>query len=62
MLRICGWCKLVIGWNLESKGETHGICESCLQEYFPKEAKFVIHNMKLKQSTRYKSMIGSTAI
>lgn len=61
MLRICSWCQIVIGWNLKSKGETHGICEKCLQENFPQEATLVIRTMKAKLSTSYGAMIEKTA-
>lgn len=38
MLKICSWCESIIGWYFKSKGESHGICLNCLQEYFPQEA------------------------
>ena len=62
MLRICSWCQIVIGWNGKSKGETHGICESCLQEYFPQEADLVFQNINSKSSTSYRAMVGETAL
>jgi len=33
MIRVCTWCREVIGEKepLEDKSLTHGICESCLE-------------------------------
>jgi len=28
----------MIGWHFKSKGESHGICLKCIEEYFPQEA------------------------
>jgi hypothetical protein len=38
MIKICSWCESIIGWNFKFKGNSHGICRKCLQEYFPREA------------------------
>lgn len=42
MIIICSWCKKPLGWVSSSKGESHGICEKCLQEYFPDQAENIL--------------------
>ncbi len=34
MIRVCAWCKKVIGQKppFEDKSETHGMCESCFSK------------------------------
>ena len=34
---ICAWCKNKLG-EKEGEGETHGICDDCLNHYFPHHA------------------------
>jgi len=34
---ICAWCKKKLG-EKEGDGETHGICDDCLNQYFPHHA------------------------
>jgi hypothetical protein len=46
MIIICSWCSARIGWVNYSKGESHGICLNCLQEFFPIEAKSIIRKMR----------------
>ena len=46
MVIICSWCRTRIGWVNNTKGESHGICLSCLQEFFPKEATGIIRKMR----------------
>ncbi|AFR67624.1 hypothetical protein Pcar_3476 [Syntrophotalea carbinolica DSM 2380] len=42
MIIICSWCKRRLGWVNASKGESHGICLKCLQEFFPEEGKTIV--------------------
>lgn len=45
MHKICSWCQAEIGFNIELKGISHGICLKCLKKYFPKEAASIIEKM-----------------
>lgn len=39
MIRRCSWCETFMGTTEDGKeGETNGICEACLKEYFPEQA------------------------
>lgn len=38
MNKICSWCRTKIGWDVDLKDESHGICQKCLLKFFPKEA------------------------
>lgn len=39
MRRVCAWCDNVMGYTEdEQEGDTHGICQQCLNECFPEEA------------------------
>lgn len=53
MLRICSWCEIVMGWDLKIRGETHGICERCLQKYFPLEFALVVEPRTEAPSVSY---------
>lgn len=46
MIIICSWCRTRIGWVDGAKGESHGICLHCLQEFFPEESKSIIQQMR----------------
>ena len=33
---VCAWCKKFIRWLADPRaGTSHGICDECLQKYFP---------------------------
>ncbi len=32
MIRVCGWCGIVIGESPEGEGITHGMCPKCLKK------------------------------
>lgn len=38
MIAICMHCKTVIGTRGTQEGETHGICDPCMEEHHPVEA------------------------
>lgn len=45
MLKLCSWCHSKIGWDVNLKGESHGICTKCLRKFFPKEYSLIIGKM-----------------
>jgi len=50
---ICSWCTKDLGGNQEATEISHGICEACLEKYFPCEAKASEADHEIPQNVAY---------